>query len=457
MAITKIWSVKSRLDTSLNYITNPEKTNVKPDIDAIEGVIQYIENKDKTEECKYVRAFNCSKDNAFDRMIQTQDSFGKRKRKNGVVAYHLVQSFKEFETTPEIAHQCGIELIEKLFADKYEVVLATHINHNHLHNHILINAVSFKDGKKYRRSFKDYFIDIRKTSDEICREHCLSVIEKPQHRGMHYAEWKALNEGKPTIRGQVREELDEIIKSSYTMQIFWKELKQRGYVVHRKGENIKYTSIIPPFGKRPIRLDKLGAEYTEAAIMERITAERNGIRTMPPSQRKKIYKYNGNLKTVPRKKLKGFQALYFHYLYLFKKIRKKQTPQKVSFFMRDEIIKVERYQKQFKFLYNNGIETVEQLQTYKAMQEQQIDNLTETRQNLYNERNNTDEQGEISQQISEINGTLKVCRADVRMCKAILTDADCIKEKYHTAQELQTQTIEKQKEVAENEHKRRSR
>ena len=267
MAITKIWSVKSRLDTSLNYITNPEKTNVKPDIDAIEGVIQYIENKDKTEECKYVRAFNCSKDNAFDRMIQTQDSFGKRKRKNGVVAYHLVQSFKEFETTPEIAHQCGIELIEKLFADKYEVVLATHINHNHLHNHILINAVSFKDGKKYRRSFKDYFIDIRKTSDEICREHCLSVIEKPQHRGMHYAEWKALNEGKPTIRGQVREELDEIIKSSYTMQIFWKELKQRGYVVHRKGENIKYTSIIPPFGKRPIRLDKLGAKNLAAIIM----------------------------------------------------------------------------------------------------------------------------------------------------------------------------------------------
>ena len=90
MAITKIWSVKSRLNKCLNYITNPEKTNIQPDIDAIEGVIQYIENKDKTEDCKYVKAFNCSKDNAFDRMIQTQDSFGKRKRKNGVVAYHLV-------------------------------------------------------------------------------------------------------------------------------------------------------------------------------------------------------------------------------------------------------------------------------------------------------------------------------------------------------------------------------
>ncbi len=446
MAITKIWSVKSRLDTSLNYITNPEKTTVKPDIDAAESVIQYIENKEKTEDCKYVKAFNCSKDNAFDTMIRTQDSFGKRQRKNGVVAYHLVQSFKDFEATPEIAHQCGIELIEKLFADKYEVVLATHTDQNHLHNHILINAVSFKDGKKYRRNFKDYFIDIRKTSDEICREHCLSVIDKPQHKDMHYAEWKALNEGKPTIRSQVCEELDEVIKSSYTMQVFWNELKRRRYVVHRKGENIKYTSIIPPFGKRPIRLDKLGAEYSETAIQERITATRNGIRTMPPSQRRKIYKYKGNLKTVPRKKLKGFQALYFRYLYLFKKIRKKQTPQRVSFFMRDEIIRFERYQKQFKFLYSHNIETAQQLQEYQSEQEQQIENLTKTRQNLYNERNYTDEQGEISQQISEINGALKVCRADVRMCKAILTDADRIKEKYHKAQELQTQAIEPEKQ-----------
>lgn len=274
---------------------------------------------------------------------------------------------------------------------------------------------------------------------------------------MHYAEWKALNEGKPTIRGQVREELDEVIKSAYTMQIFWKELERRGYVVHRKGENIKYTSIIPPFGKRPIRLDKLGAQYSETAIMERITAERNGIRTMTPMQCRKIYKYNGNLKKVPRKKLKGFQALYFHYLYLFKKIRKKQTPQRVSFFMRDEIIKFECYQKQFKFLYSHGIETAEQLQAYQTEQEKQIENLTENRQDLYNERNNTDEQWEISQQISEINGALKVCRADVRMCRAIFTDADRIKEKYHTAQELQTQAIEKQNDIAKNKFKQRSR
>ena len=134
MAITKIWTVKSRLDTSLSYIANPEKTSLKPDIDAVEGVAKYIENKNKTENCVYVKTYHCTADNAFSEMLETQDFFGKTGRKNGVLAYHLVQSFKDFEKTPEIAHKCGLELVERLFADKYEVMLATHLDHDHLHN-----------------------------------------------------------------------------------------------------------------------------------------------------------------------------------------------------------------------------------------------------------------------------------------------------------------------------------
>ena len=448
MAITKVYAVRNKLHRAVNYAANEEKTS-------LDKLIGYAANPDKTEQSIFESVVNCTTvETAFDEMTATKRKYGKEDK---VLAYHYIQSFKPGEVTPELAHSIGVQFAKECFGDRFEVVIGTHLDREHLHNHIVVNSVSFLDGGKFRSTPQSYYNVIRKISDRLCRENELSVIDNPQHRGMHYAEWKALNEGKPTIRSQVREELDEVIKSSYTMQIFWKELKQRGYVVHRKGENIKYTSIIPAFGKRPIRLDKLGAEYTEAAIMERITAERNGIRTMPPSQRRKIYRYNGNLKTVPRKKLKGFQALYFHYLYLFKKIRKKQTPQRVSFFMRDEIIRFERYQKQFKFLYSHNIETAEQLQAYLSEQEQQIENLTKTRQNLYNERNYTDEQGEISQQISEINGALKVCRADVRMCKAILTDADRIKEKYHKAQELQTQAIENQKEVTDNEFKRRSR
>ena len=454
MAITKIWSVKSRLDTSLNYISNPDKTSIQPDIDAREGIIKYIKNKDKTEQCKFVSAFGCSEDNAFSDMVATQRMFERNRRKNGVVAYHIVQSFKDFETTPEIAHKCGQELVKKLFEGKYECVLATHLDHAHLYNHIIINATSYFDGTKYKNNFKDYFIDIRGISDQICRENCLSVIDKPQRRGMHYGEWLALKQGRPTIRGTIRRDIDEIIKCSYTMEQFWQNLKKRGFVIHRKGPNIKYTSIIAPNAKRPMRLDNLGKGYSEAEILQRIIATRNGIITAPPSEMpKKQYKFKGNLKNVKGKKLKGFIALYFRYLYLFKKIERKQTPQRVSFFMREEMIKFDRYQRQFKFLFSHDIETGEDLQKYQKDKEAEVDDLIARRKKLYDER--TDENcDEVKEKAKEINAELNEIRKEIRLCKAIFKDSYKIAEKKRQALALQKQA---DKELRENEHKRRSR
>ena len=454
MAITKIWTVKSRLDSSLNYIANPDKTSIKPDIDAVEGVIKYIKNEDKTENCLYVKAYNCTTDNPYADMIDTQEFFGKAGHKNAVLAYHLVQSFKDFETTPKIAHKCGLELAERLFADKYEVVVATHLDHKHLHNHLIINSVSYTDGYKYRNNFKDYFVDIRGISDAICIENCLSVIEHPQRRGMHYAEWLALKEGRPTIRGSIRRDIDEIIKCSYTMEQFWNNLKKRGFVIHRKGPNIKYTSIIAPNAKRPMRLDNLGKGYSEAEILERIIATRNGIITAAPSEMpKKQYKFRGNIKNVKGKKLKGFIALYFHYLYLFKKIQRKQTPQRVSFFMREEMIKFDRYQKQFKFLFSHGIETGEDLHKYQKDKETEVEILITRRKKLYEER--TDENcDEAKDQAKEINTELNELRKEIRLCKAIFKDSYKIAEKKRQALALQKQA---EKEMRENEHKRRSR
>ena len=454
MAITKIWSVKSRLDTSLNYISNPDKTSIQPDIDAREGVIKYIKNKDKTEQCKFVSAFGCSENYAFSDMVATQRMFERNRRKNGVVAYHIVQSFKDFETTPEIAHKCGQELVKRLFEGKYECVLATHLDHAHLHNHIIINATSYFDGTKYKNNFKDYFIDIRGISDQICRENCLSVIDKPQRRGMHYGEWLALKEGRPTIRGSIRRDIDEIIKCSYTMDQFWQNLKKRGFVVHRKGPNIKHTSIIAPNAKRPMRLDNLGKSYSEAEILQRIIATRNGIITAAPSEMpKKQYKFRGNIKDVKGKKLKGFVALYFHYLYLFKKIQRKQTPQRVSFFMRDEMIKFDRYQKQFKFLFTHNIETGEDLQKYQKDKEAEVEILITRRKKIYEER--TDENcDEVKDQAKEINAELNELRKEIRLCKAVFKDSYKIAEKKRQALALQKQA---DKELRENEHKRRSR
>ena len=452
MAITKIWSIKSRLDVSLNYIENPDKTELIPDIDAVEGAIKYIANTDKTDKCLYVKAFNCSVESAYKTMTRTHDKWYENRRKNEVIAYHLVQSFKDFETTPEIAHQCGMELVNRLFEDKYEVVLATHTDQDHLHNHIIINAVSFVDGKKYRRSFKDYFIDIRGISDQICREHCLSVIDNPSHSGMHYAEWKALHEGKPTIRGRMRAELDEIISASYSFKEFWRALERNGYVIHRKGENISHTSIVPPFGKRPIRLDSLGKDYTEDAIAERIRAARNGIWLTPPSQIRRTYHVRGNLRNYKRKKLKGFMALYFRYLYMFGKIQRKQAPKKVSFFMRDELIKFERYKKQYHFLCSSQIETTEQLEQYQHSQEDEMKQRIVERTRLYKERRNPEAAENAAARIAEINIELRALRANVRMCKAIMVDAQRIAERQRQLEELR-----KQEEVKSHEPKRRNR
>ena len=166
---------------------------------------------------------------------------------------------------------------------------------------------------------------------------------------------------------------------------FWKIFQERGNRIHRQGENITHTSFIPACGKKPIRFSNLGEGYSLEDIQKRITAQRNGIRTAAPSElpKRKVYKFNGDIRNVKPKKLKGFVALYFHYMYFFKLIRKNRTPPRVSYFMRDELIKLDRYQKQFKFLYKNNIETGTQLSEFQKSKEDKINELVEERKLLY--------------------------------------------------------------------------
>ena len=444
MAITKIYAITKNLWYSVAYASNEKKTG-------LDGVIDYAVNPDKTEQRLFQACINCkSTDTAYAEMQNVKKRW---KKENGVLGYHFIQSFKPGETTPEQAHQIGIEFAKQCFGDRFQVVIGTHLDKKHLHNHIVVNSVSFFDGKKYHSSPASYYNKIRFNSDKLCEENNLSIIT-PKGRGLHYAEWKAIKEGRPTIRGSIRRDIDEIIKCSYTMEQFWQNLKKRGFIIHRKGPNIKHTSIIAPNAKRPMRLDNLGKGYSEAEILERIIATRNGIITAAPSEMpKRQYKFRGNIKNVKGKKLKGFVALYFHYLYLFKKIQRKQTPQRVSFFMRDEMIRFDRYQKQFKFLFTHNIETGEDLQKYQKDKEAEVEILITRRKKLYEER--TDENcDEVKDQAKEINTELNELRKEIRLCKAIFKDSYKIAEKKRQALALQKQA---EKEMRENEHKRRSR
>ena len=195
----------------------------------------------------------------------------------------------------------------------------------------------------------------------------------------------------------------------------------------------------PAFSQRYIRLKSLGKNYSEEAIRQRIIAARNGIRILD----KPATDYNAWLKKYEPTKLHGFKALYYHYLYLFGKIRKKETPQRVSFYMRDELVKFERYQKQFHFLVENNIETTGQLNDMKQNTEDKIAELTLKRTRLYSKPDAKDN-------IADINIKLKELRAKLRMCNNILEDAERIQIRYHRVLELEEDAERQTRDINRN-------
>ena len=189
MATTAFWPVKGSLKKVIDYADNPDKTtNPKYLDDDLAQVLRYTENDDKTDQRLFVSGVNCSADRAYEEMKAVQTRFGMRGTN---VAYHGYQSFKPGEVTPEEAHQIGIETAKRMWGDRYQVVVTTHLNTDSVHNHMVLNAVSFRDGKKFQNHIRDH-IRLREVSDELCRERGLSVLEdstfyKKESRGEYWA------------------------------------------------------------------------------------------------------------------------------------------------------------------------------------------------------------------------------------------------------------------------------
>ena len=152
MAVTKIWPVKDNLNRVVRYISNENKTTGQIS-DGLKEVITYATQGYKTNEQEYITGINCNPDTSVRQMIATKQKWGKD---DGVLAFHAVQSFKPDEITPDECHEIGVRLADQMWGDRFEVVVSTHLDRHHLHNHFVINSVSFMDGKKFDNNRKDY-------------------------------------------------------------------------------------------------------------------------------------------------------------------------------------------------------------------------------------------------------------------------------------------------------------
>lgn len=442
MAYTKVFAIRARLDDRVKYAVNGEKTE-------LDERIVYTADPEKTDTVRFVTTLNCRPaETAFAAMQKTKKKY---KKTGGVLGYHFIQSFAPGEVTPEQAHEIGCEFARRLFGNDFEVVIGTHLDKAHPHNHIVVNSVSRTDGHKYHSSPESYYNDVRGTSDALCRENDLSVIA-PQGKGKHYAEWKAEQGGKPTVRGIIRADIDTIIGQAYTYDSFLMLLRRNGYEV-RRSPNRKYTTVKPPDAKRAIRLDSLGEGYTEADILLRLSRQRHGGMAPPTvTHAVKRYRVKGKLATVRKKKITGFHALYLRYLYLLRGGRRKKLP----FSVKREVIHLERYEQQFKYLLSSGITTETELEQRIRVLEWDIRLLEEQRKPLYQERRNTNDeeaQAKYSAEIQQQTAALREKRGELRLCRRIQSDIPQVSQQCQQAQAERQKNL-KNKEEHEHEYQR---
>ncbi|MHB8278025.1 MAG: relaxase/mobilization nuclease domain-containing protein [Candidatus Humimicrobiaceae bacterium] len=241
----------------------------------VKNIIDYVLNKEKTNE-RIVSGKDCSPLKTAAEMNTTKNLYNKNV---GITYHHIMQSFKPGEITPESAHKIGIELAEKQFKN-YEVLIATHKDKEHIHNHLIINSVSFKDGHKLI-SNKESLREIKFESNRICTREHLSVIEKPYARN-HYsmAEYKLAEKGLPIWKEQLRSAIDEAKDHSKNM-LGLKEYLKENFNIEMKIQN-KNVSYLHPDKQKYCRGDKLGGAYTKEGVSSEFEKIKVPIQTSKP-------------------------------------------------------------------------------------------------------------------------------------------------------------------------------
>ena len=423
MAVTKIKRIRGNPGDPLSYIGNPEKTRNRgfseADRQALADIIAYAADEKKTEKQYFTTGINCDVENAREQFNITKLSFNKT---GGIVCGHCMQSFDGYEVTPEEAHEIGVQMSKELWGDRFQIVVATHLNTNNVHNHIVFNSVSFVDGKRFHFCTEET-MRIRAVSDRICRERNLSVIEHPEGKRVPYSLYKMEKAGMPTRYNVARQALDEAISVSANMEEFKSELKKRGYL-YQFNPRRKYWTVTPPGWTKAIRTDRLGDQYTREMIQQRVFSNDIGVRM----QRMRNECRSSNHYDLKRRIDKimgrsGLEKLYLRYCYELGYLPKyRQNPVRLHAVLKEELLKCDLYSEEAKFLARYNISTEEDLEKKMKSLMEDYSSISAQRSELRQKLRRkmpVEEEAQCREKVRELTAELKNTRKELKLCRDI--------------------------------------
>lgn len=420
MAVTAIWDIRGRIDKVIAYAVNSEKTqngdyNVAESFHVINDVVEYAANDLKTEEKLFVTGINTDVDNATTEFVQTKKKWLKT---GGIVAYHGYQSFAEDEVDAEAAHDIGVELAKRLWGERFEVIVATHCNTGHFHNHFVINSVSYKDGKRYYDN-KESYKRMRRESDRLCIEYGLSIVYKPKGTKKPYIAWQDEQSGRTTKFDIYRRDIDAAIRMTRNVSGFLSCMKDLGYEVITSGKYPRFRE----FGRTKFhRMYKLGEDYTFDAIRNRIWENfyyREYESEKYDMNDEDFPVYDKNFENDLYKMYSSYRVVIEYY------IKHPYIPKYIHPLLREDILKLEQLDRQARFLARTKIKTMEELRGYQDKVKSEIDILLKERNNLRNKlkrsirAGNEAEVKETKVEISALSASISRKRKEDMLCEKI--------------------------------------
>ncbi len=344
-------------------------TKILPRNSGLKAAIEYVLNKNKTQEQILTAHLNCDPGHEYQQMMDTKRELGKL---DGRQCYHLIQSFSPREVTPELALEIAREFAQEHLAG-YQVVIGTHVDRHHIHSHILFNSVNDETGEKYHCSNEDYYKQIRAVSDRLCKKHGLSIIMQSEDKNsVSYIEWLLKSKGQSTFRSMLEADIKTAIEYANDIGDFLMLMEHMGYEIkhgNRLGFRLRGQ-------KNFMYPERKNAKYSEEGIRASIYKNMDDIDAgLKPAciYREPYRPYKGHPKYT------GLIGLYLHYLYVLGKIQKQQHPPRMTAHLKAEVMKFEMYREQFQFLRENNLKTESDVQEFQTGLQSQLQELTKQR------------------------------------------------------------------------------